>query len=85
MTDSYKLSCVCSGGGRTFGTAACSNMFRMGNGAVLSSDTTMTRTSGRAGGQSIAKCIRTRTPSLSYTVTGKTLPEDTTETLSLVN
>lgn len=61
----------------TLGTAACRTTLWTGRGAVLSIDTTITNTSGRPGGQSEAKLSSTRTPSLSYAVTGKTLPEDT--------
>lgn len=57
------------------GTAACRTMFLTGSGAVLSVDATITSTSGLPGGQSVAKCSRTRTPFLSYAVTGLTLPK----------
>lgn len=57
------------------GTAACRTTFLTGSGAVLSMDATITSTSGLPAGQSVAKCSRTRTPFLSYAVTGHTLPE----------
>lgn len=58
--------------GFTLGTAACRTMFLTGSGAVLSMDATITSTSGLPSGQSVAKCSKTRTPFLSYAVTGHT-------------
>lgn len=61
--------------GFTLGTAACRAIFLTGSGAVLSMDATITSTSGLPAGQSVAKCSRTRTPFLSYAVTGHTWPK----------
>lgn len=59
---------------RTFGTAAWKRMLVTGMGADDSMEMMTTRTSGRDGGWSRAKCNRTRKLCLSKIVTGNMLP-----------
>lgn len=58
----------------TLGTAAWNRTFVMGTGADDNIEIITTKTSGRAGGESLAKWNRTRRLCLSKIVTGNMLP-----------
>lgn len=58
----------------TLGTAAWNRTFEMGTGADDNMEIITTKTSGRAGGESLAKWNKTRRLCLSKIVTGNKLP-----------